>query len=449
MFLLLILRIPYWLLEIPLLQPELVWMLIGERMSQGHSMYVGIVDDMGPLSAGVYWLLHLMVGKSLLAYKIAAGGLILFQIGFVNNFLIQFKAFEDNSYIPALVMTVFFHLSFDFLTLSPALMGSTFVILALAQLFSQTVRHQDQPEPVFLVGLFFGIALCFHFPLIVYLPFLIIVGIVISGFNLSQLILCMAGYFLPLSLIAVYYFWIDGLTEFLFEFAFATRLVEGYHYVSYWDLAILFAFPLSYTLVGFVIGSLLKRLTVNQQKQNQLIILYMLFSLVTVFISNRTTPYQWVVILPGMAYYTSQIFIYLNRKTLRTALFYIFLFGIPMSGYLWVYQKINTGEIKSYAVGTGSQYGLTNNATVLVLGEDMGYYRNASLAGPYLNYRLSKPALNDYKNYPGLTKIYASFKNEKPEYVIDEEGIFATLLEYLPEIEADYALEKEGVYKLK
>jgi len=448
-FLLIVLRIPYWIQDIPLLQPELVWMLIGERISKGHSMYVGIIDDSGPLSAGVYWLIQLMVGKSLLAYKIIAGGLILFQIAFVNNILIQFKAFEDNTYIPALVMAVLFHLSFDFLTLSPALMGSTFIILALAQLFSQTVRHQDHPEPVFLVGLFGGMALCFHFPLIVFLPFLLVAGVVISGFNLSQLILCLAGYFLPFSLIAVYYFWIDGLTEFLFEFAFATRLVEGYHYVSYWDLATLFLLPLIFTGVGFVIGAVLKRLTVNQQKQNQLIILYMVFSLFTIFLSNRTAPYQWIVILPGLTYYISQIFVYLNRKILKTVLFYIFLIGIPMSGYVWVYQKTTTGDINKYTVGRGSHYGLTQNATVLVLGDDLGYYRNATLAGPYLNYHLSKPALNDYKSHSGLTKIYSSFKKEMPEYIIDEEGIFATLLEYLPEIAADYTLEQEGIYKLK
>ena len=158
-----VLRIPYLFLEVPLLQPELMWMLIGERMSKGYSMYVDIIDDTGALSAGVYWLIHLLAGKSLLAYHVVAALIIFFQVSYINLLLIQYKAFEENTYIPALVMLVLFHLAFDFLTLSPALMGSTFILLALGQLFSQTVRHQDQLEPVFLVGLFGGIDLCFHF----------------------------------------------------------------------------------------------------------------------------------------------------------------------------------------------------------------------------------------------------------------------------------------------
>src|SRR5690554_110362 len=190
------------LLDIPLLQPELIWMLIGERMAQGHAMYVDIIDDTGSLSAAIYWLIHLFAGKSLTAYHMLAALIIFFQVSYFNYLLIQYKAFEENSYIPALVMLVLFHLSFDFLTLSPSLMGSTFILLALGQLFSQTVRHQDQPEPVFLVGLFGGIALCFHFPLMVFLPFFLAAGLIISGYNLHQLLLCLTGYFLPIILCA-------------------------------------------------------------------------------------------------------------------------------------------------------------------------------------------------------------------------------------------------------
>src|SRR5690606_26229738 len=151
--------------------------------------------------------------------------------------LIQYKAFEENSYIPALVMLVLFHLSFDFLTLSPALMGSSFILLALGQLFSQTVRHQDQVESVFLVGLFGGIGLCFHFPLMVFLPFGLAVGLIFSGYNLHQLVVCLTGYFLPVSLCGVYYFCMDGFSEFLTGFVYSIRIIDVYRHVSYLDLA--------------------------------------------------------------------------------------------------------------------------------------------------------------------------------------------------------------------
>src|SRR5690606_21326684 len=148
LLLLLVLRSPYWFMDLPLLQAELVWTLIGERMAAGHSMYVGIIDDTGPLSAGAYWLISLVAGRSVVAFHLAAGALLLFQIAFFNSLLIQYKAFEDNTYIPALVMTILLGFSYDFLILSPALMGTTFILLSLGQLFSHTVRHQEHPESV-------------------------------------------------------------------------------------------------------------------------------------------------------------------------------------------------------------------------------------------------------------------------------------------------------------
>lgn len=445
----LVLRIPYVLLEIPLLQPELVWMLSGERMANGYTMYLDIIDDTGPLSAGIYWLIHLLGGKSLFLYHLMAGAVILFQIYFINSLLIRFKAFEDNTYIPALVMVVLIHLSFDFLTLSPALMGSTFILLALGQLFFQTVRHQDIPESVLLVGLFGGIAVCFHFPLVVFLPFIIVAGVAISGFSFLQLVLCLAGYFLPFTLCALYYFWIDGLNDFLLEFVFATRFINAYAHVSYWQIALLFALPLIFTLGGFFIGSVFKRLTVNQQKQNQLIILFLVFSVPSIFIANRIAPYQWVVILPGIVFYISQIFIYLKKNRIKAILFYIFLLGVPLMGYGWTYYHLGSAEISTYTVKSGNQYDFTAHNKILVLGQDLGYYRDASLAGPYLNYHLSKRALKDYTNVKDLAQIYLVLAKEKPVYVIDEEGIFANLLKYLPELEENYMLEREGVYQLK
>ncbi|MEX2591651.1 MAG: hypothetical protein WD426_02670 [Anditalea sp.] len=444
----LILRIPYALLEIPLLQPELIWRLLGERMGSGYSMYVDITDDNGPLSSGIYWLIHLMAGKSFFAYQLIAGATILFQVAYINSLFIQCKSFEDNTYIPALVMVVLFHISFDFLTLSPALMGTTFVLLALGQLFYQTVRHHYSTESILLVGLFGGIAVCFHFPLVFFLPFVLVAGVMINGFSFHQLVLFLVGYILPFLICALYYFWIDGLGDFLFGFVFATWIIDVYHHASYWDISILFLLPFIFTLIGFVLGSLLKHLTVSRQKQNQLIILFLAFSLLSIILANRKAPYQLVVVLPGLAYFISQIFLYLNRKKLTAILFYIFFFGVPLVGYGWAYHKIISDQIYTYAVNSGNQYDFTKNSKVLVLGKDLGYYRDASLAGPFLNYHLSKPFLKEYKSYENLTAIYLAFARERPEYIIDEDHIFADLLEHFPELRGYYSLEREGIYKL-
>lgn len=443
-----ILLIPHVIMDIPLTNPEIIWMLIGERLAAGYSMYIDVVDDNGPLSAAVYWLTHLLAGKSLLVYRYTGVLILLFQAVYFNRLLIRYKSFEENTYIPAFVLTVLFFISFDLITLSPALLGSTFVLLALGQLFSLTVLHEESPEPFLLVGLFGGIAFCFHSPFLVFLPFIIITGIIVSGFNFNQTLLSLTGYLLPFALCSTYYFWIDGLDEFIYGFVLGPHLVEYYHFMSLVDVTILFALPLSLMFMGIILGTLLKRLTVNQQKQNQLILFYLLFSIMPLFIAKERASFQLLTLLPAMAFFISQLFIYIKNTRVSTFIFYTFLLGVPSIGYTWAYYQLETDGLEAYLVDGGPAYELTRSSKVLVLGTELGYYRDASLAGPYLNYHLSEDLLKKEKSFEELTQIYLSLVEEKPEYIIDKNGVLAELIESLPALKHLYT-EKEGVFYLK
>src|SRR5690554_1359758 len=443
-----ILLIPPVIMDIPILKPEMIWMLIGERLAAGYSMYVHVVDDNGPLSAGVYWLTHLLAGKSLPVYRYAGVLILLFQAVYFNRLLIRYKSFEENTYIPALVMTVLFFISFDFITLSPALLGSTFVLLALGQLFSLTVLHEESPEPFLLVGLFGGIAFCFHSPFLVFLPFIIITGIIVSGFNFNQTLLSLTGYLLPFALCSTYYFWIDGLDEFIYGFVLGPHLVDYDHLMSLADIAILLALPLTLTFMGVVSGTLLKRLTVNQQKQNQLLLFYLFFSFLPLFIAKERAGFQLLTLLPAMAFFISQLFIYIKNTQVRTFIFYTFLLGVPSIGYTWAYYQLETEGLEAYLVDSGPEYEFTRGSRVLVLGTELGYYRDASLAGPYLNYNLSEDLLKREKSFEELTQIYLSLAQEKPEYIIDKNGVLAKLIESVPALKELYT-EKQGVFYLK
>lgn len=439
----------FWVLDVPLLQPELIWMMIGERMSEGFSMYIDIIDDTGPLSATVYWLIHLLFGKNIFAYKLFGGLVILFQITYINGLFIRYKSFDENTYIPALVLAVLFHFSFDILTLSPALMGSTFIVLALGQLFSQTVLQKDTSDSILLVGIFGGIGACFHFPLVIFLPFLIVAGVAVSGFNFNQLLLALLGYFLPIVGCGLYYFWIDGLQEFIIQYILTTRVIDVYYHVQFLDLMLLLIAPFCFAVAGYFIGTIYKLISVNQQKQKQLIILFLLFALLTIFLTNRRTPYQFVILLPGLTYFITQIFIYLQRGFLLKLFSIAFLISIPFIGFSWAYYQIVSGKIESYSVTSSEKHRETAGKSILVLGNDLGYYQGASLATPYLNYNISKEILLDYNSFGKMADVYQDFLKEKPEMIIDADGVFEQLLEKIPLLKDSYLKKSEGIYVLK
>jgi hypothetical protein len=328
-------------------------------------------------------------------------------------------------------------------------MGSTFIVLALGQLFSQTVLQKDTSDSILLVGIFGGIGACFHFPLVIFLPFLIVAGVAVSGFNFNQLLLALLGYFLPIVGCGLYYFWIDGLQEFIIQYILTTRVIDVYYHVQFLDLMLLLIAPFCFAVAGYFIGTIYKLISVNQQKQKQLIILFLLFALLTIFLTNRRTPYQFVILLPGLTYFITQIFIYLQRGFLLKLFSIAFLISIPFIGFSWAYYQIVSGKIESYSVTFSEKHRETAGKSILVLGNDLGYYQGASLATPYLNYNISKEILLDYNSFGKMADVYQDFLKEKPEMIIDADGVFEQLLEKIPLLKDSYLKKSEGIYVLK
>lgn len=432
-----------------MLQPELIWMLAGERLAEGYHMYKDVVDDTGPLSSGTYWIIHLIFGRSLAAFRVLAALVILFQVTYINSLFIKYKSFEENTYLPAAIMVVLFHLSYDFLTLSPALMGSTFILLALGQLFSQTVLQEEGSDSVLLVGVFGGIAACFHFPLVVFLPFLVVSGIIVSGFTFNQFVLALVGYFLPIILCGLYYFWIDALPEFIFEYFLATRIVEAYQHVRLEDTISLFALPVSLALIGYFVGLWFKQITVNQQKQRQLIFIFLFFAVGSVFLTNRRTPYQLIILLPALTYFINQIFIYLTQKKVLQLFVFIFFLGVPLVGFNWYLNLNNSGKFDSYAIVYQEKHQMAYGKKILVLGDDIAYYKEASLGTSYLNTKLSNRILKDFDDFADMAAVYQQFISEKPDVIFDQEGVFASLIKRVPLLGDLYKKESPGIYILR
>jgi len=192
--LLLIFRLPYWIEGPDLLLPELQWMLVGERMSDGYAMYFEIWDYTSPLSAAVYWFVDELFGRSTAVYHILVMTIAFFQVVLFNVIAYRNKFFPENGYIPALIYTVLISFSIDFLTLSPMLMGTTFVLLALNNVISQIEFRAKRDEKLLNIGFYLGIAALFHFPLIVLGPIMVAVLLLFSATITRRFFLIIYGW---------------------------------------------------------------------------------------------------------------------------------------------------------------------------------------------------------------------------------------------------------------
>jgi len=430
----------------PISEPRLLWMVLGERLSDGFFLYQDIIDDTGPLSAGFFTLVDLLFGRSELAYELIGRMLVLFQIIYWNTVLIRYRVFEENTYLPAIIMAALFHLSFDMAGLSPVLLGSTFLVLAIGQLFSQTVLQKETSESTLLIGIYGGIAAGFHLNFAIFLPYMIFTGIAISGFSFRQLLLSLIGFFLPILLILVFFFWNNGLEETLQVFPFLFSY-EKYRYQPVFAWAIFAAFPLILALVGYFYSAVLRGSTVNQQKQRQMIVLWMIFALWEFFLIKRQASYQLLIFIPGLTFLITQFFLNTGRGIIGKLAFILLLIGLPVSGWWFLQSQLNAGS--SYFVEKRPETSSYSGEKIMVLSGESSPYLDNSLGGPFLNFNLTKAYLASEKTLNQKAKIFQNLTRQKPEIVIDPEGLFGDLLEELPALKNLYMESQPGIFRLK
>jgi len=423
-----------------------MWMVLGERLSEGHLLYVDVIDDTGALSAGVFTGLHLLFGRSEIAYLLLGKIFVLFQIYYWNSTLIKYRVFDENTYLPAIVMAALFHFSFDLMYLSPTLLGSTFLLLAFGQLFSHTVLQKESSESTLLIGIYGGLATGFHWNFVFFLPFLIFTGLSISSFTVRQLFLSIMGFLLPILLILVFYFWNDGLEQALQVWPIVFTY-PNYVYQPYLSWLAPGVFPLVLALAGYFIGSFFRGATINQQKQRQLILIWLLFSAGLFFLVKNTASYQLVIFLPAMSYFITQFFLYFNWTLLLRPAFFGLVLALPIWGMN--YWQERTKVDATYFVTAPIEKDPLIQKGLMVLEENPSPYLTQSLDGPFLNFHMSASYLKQEKNLQQKAQVFQMIRRQQPEQVYDKEGLFKALLEELPALKEFYNEDKPGRYSKK
>lgn len=435
-----------WFFPFPTTEPKLLWMVLGERLTQGYSLYQDVMDDTGPLSAGMFTAIHYLFGRNELVYDILGRLLVFSQVFYWNTILIRYRVFDENTYLPAIIMAALYHFSFDMMSLSPTLLGSTFLMLALGQLFSQTVLQKETSESTLLIGIYGGLATGFHLNFILFLPYIIFTGLLISGFSIRQLFLALVGFFLPILLILVFYFWNDGLEEALQIWPMIFSY-EGYDYQPYLSWAVPGILPISLALAGFFVGSFLRGATINQQKQRQLIILWLIFSALVFLLVKRQASYQLLIFIPGLTYLITQFFLHFKTGMIARFSFVLLVLGLPIGGIAYWNSRVETDS--RYFIHPVKDLSIPAGRSLMIMGNDASGYQETPLGGPFLNYHLSKSYLSKEKTLAQKAQIFQKITQQNPDFVLDKDGQFKSLLEELPALKEYYQEISPGVFSAK
>lgn len=447
--LLLAFRLPIMLSNNALTMPELNYMLVGERLNQGATLYEGLWDNIAPLSAAVYTILDFLFGRSQLAYQIIALLLVAFQSFIFNRIMLLNKAYNENTYVPGLMYGLLMSFFFDFFTLTPMLMAATFLLLALNNIFSHIEFRARRDEMILNIGLFLGIAYLFYLPAAIFGIAALVIFIFFTGTILRRYLLMIFGFALPMLLAACYFLLTERLGVFIYNFLNPLLVYEVEQYMPLQDLLILFSIPLIFLILAIIRINQRSRFTNYQLRLTQVMFVWILFSGGFVLLSGQLSPNTFIIFVPTIAFFLSHYFLLIKNRLLGEGAFLILVTAVVLLSLGTFFKFFVTHKLLDFSGYLVSDVQRWENRKILVLDDNLDPYMNAYPSTPFLNWQLSEELFRNPDYYDNLTILHKGFSDDLPEVIIDKHGVMPAVFEKLPTIRMRYERGTDDTYYLK
>ena len=429
-----------------LTQPDLKSMVIGEAVDNGQLMYAEVYDPTAPVAAGAFGVVDWMIGRSIAGRQIFALVLIFFQAAFFAILLINNKAYADNTYVPGLIYGLLCFLSFDFLSITPELLGSTVLLLALNNLFREIEFRVQREGTIINVGFYTGLASLFVFTYGIFLLAAFVILAVFTRISFRKSLLLLFGFFLPHFVIGVYYYYRDALPALWNNFYLENLLHSDINLISGKSLLMLGLLPIVYFVFSLFMMTREARFTKYQSQLFQVMFMWLVFCLIEIFLTRQLTPHGLIIMIPSLAYFFTHYLLLIRRKWIAESMLWILIFGVISMDLLAARGSVGSIDYSRMFVAASQNPISVTNKKVMVLGDDLSVYKNNKLGGYFLDWRLSERTLNGVQYYDHVLTIDEMFQTCPPDVIVDERGMFASLASRIPSLNNQYRRGSDNLY---
>jgi hypothetical protein len=439
--------LPIFINPMPVTVQELKDIVLGELLDSGKIMYLQVVDDSPLVAAWLNKATEFMLGRSIFGRHLLALLIIFFQAAFFAFILIRNRAYNESNYLPAFIFGVISLFSFDMLSLSRELLASTFVLLALNNIFKEIEFKVQRDETVFNVGFFFGVASLLIFSYSIFLIGGLVILFVFARINLRKSLLIAFGFGFPhLALICLYYF-LDGLREFTKYYYGSNLTFNTVDLVPANSILWLSGVILLFFLFSLIMLNREARFTKYQSQLMQVMLVWMAISIVQVLITRELTPHSFILFAPPLAYFISYYILLIRRGWIAETMLWVFFLSTIVVSNASRQKKIKSIDYSDLFVGASKYESFIRGKKVLLLSNDFGIYKVNEAGSYFLNWDLSKEIFDRSDYYENIILIEESFEKTRPDIIIDEKGLMKNVFRRLPQLQVQY--EKSGFIYLK
>jgi len=431
LLILVMVRVIYGLMGMPLSYPELKHLLLGEWLSQGFAMYTETFDYTAPLSAWTYQLLDWLFGRSRTTHWVISTVLVFMQAAWFNRSLINNKVFAESNYVPSFLYVIFSIGTFDFFALSPQLMSLTWVVISIDHLIRK-MDNEAGDELFVFPGFYLGIAALFYFPASAFFIVFLLALIVITQAQLRRVLLFVFGYFTAFLLVIGVLFITGSLAEF-WSVYFIELTREKLFYFTYLDLLMWGALPILFFFVA-LFNALGKREGSLHAKTQQFMLLVFLASGGVMLLSGTLSGIEVIFFVPVFTFFISNYILKIRRRIWRVITPNILIMGALIVPFLSLnyYDSIRANLV--VPIPTKSEQ-LTGKR-IMIIGPIDERYLLGSIAGPFIDEGISKKRLEGLDYYHQAPVFLEIFKRAKPERVVDKWDQVDRIEYRFPDVEA-------------
>ena len=442
-----LLSIPFFIWPASLTIQQLKDFLVGEAVADGKTMYVQVVDSTPILYAWILGILNFVFGRSMIAFKIIALLILFFQASYFSMVLIRNKVYTESNYLSALIYVVIAFFFFDVIWISPELLGSGFLLLAINNLFKEVEFKTQRDETILNLGLWIGLASLIIFSYTIFLFGSLIILMLFTRLNLRRAFLMIFGFLLPHILIMLsFYFW--GHLNFLIDYFYKPNLFWSSHpLVNLLSIAKLGSVVIAYLLFSWFMLNREARFTKYQSQILQVMYVWLLIAVIEIIFARERTPHSFITLLPPLTYFISHYLLLIRRKWIAEMMLWIFLSGVPSIGILAQKGSFTSIDYSKFKIAESKYANQFKDKRILVLADELSVLANNKPASYFLNWQLSKEVFDHPDYYENVILVSDSFDKDQPEIIIDPENKMEKFFDRLPKFKTQY--KKEGdTYRL-
>lgn len=242
--------------------------------------------------------------------------LIFFQANYINHIINKNRIAPTPNLFSGMIYIILASIIPEFMTLSPALIATTFVLIALDNLF-QSNKKMSSAGKIFNVAFFISISSLIYLPIIIY----IIVGyiglIIVRSFKFRERLQFVIGIFIPYFLISSYYKWNDVIGTYLGSYLSKNLtfkyLVSG---VSMYNLIVILTFVVLCGIAVLNYNEYRKKKTIHVQKQIDIFFWFLIFSIPTILFWNNLGLTHFIILIPLLSILSGISLIKMKNKFL-------------------------------------------------------------------------------------------------------------------------------------